>query len=75
MTPQRFRAWVLIVVRDVVIPLTGVFLSVYLPLADRFAVWQLPLIAGLFGVPLVGKDTSAEELPEPMPDTRPKPEL
>lgn len=53
MTPQRLRAYVLIVMRDIVPPLVGTFLSVYLPVTDQFAYWQLPLLAGLFGVPLV----------------------
>lgn len=76
MTPARLRAYVLIVMRDVLPPLTGVFLSVYLPLTHQFEVWQLPLLAGLFGVPLVGKDTTPP--PDdivPMPDRRPPPEL
>ncbi len=62
MSPQRLREYVLIVTRDVIPPLTGVFLSIYLPLTGQFDAWQLPLIAGLLGIPLVaprqGKDSS-----------------
>ncbi len=53
MAPDRLRAYVLIVTRDILPPLTGLFLSVYLPLAGQFSAWQLPLIAGLLGIPLV----------------------
>lgn len=52
-TPARLRAYVLIVMRDIVPPLTGVFLCVLLPVTHQFEYWQLPLLAGLFGVPLV----------------------
>lgn len=62
MTPERLRAYVLILTRDVAPPLTGVFLSIYLPLAGLFEAWQLPLLAGLFGVPLVAP-RSADEPP------------
>jgi hypothetical protein len=53
MTPERLRAYVLILTRDVVPPSAGTFLSIYLPLTGQFTSWQLPLLAGLFGVPLV----------------------
>ena len=53
MTPERLRAYVLIVTRDIAPPLAGLFLSIFLPLAGQFEAWQLPLIAGLFGIPLV----------------------
>ena len=53
MTPERLRQYVLVVTRDVLPPITGVFLAVYLPLAGEFSAWQLPLIAGLLGIPLV----------------------
>lgn len=53
LTPERLRAYVLILMRDVVPPITGVFLSVYLPVTGQFEAWQLPLVAGLFGIPLV----------------------
>lgn len=43
----------MIVMRDIVPPLTGVFLCVLLPVTHQFEYWQLPLLAGLFGVPLV----------------------
>lgn len=72
MSPARLRAYILIVMRDVLPPSTGTFLSVYLPLSHQFAYWQLPLLAGLFGVPLVGKDAAEE--PDPRPDIRPPPE-
>jgi hypothetical protein len=73
-TPARLRAYVLIVTRDIVPPIVGAFLSIYLPASHQFAYWQLPLLAGLFGVPLVAS-RGGEEDPEPMPDTRPKADL
>jgi hypothetical protein len=69
-TPQRVRAYVLIVMRDIIPPLVGAFLSVFLPLSHQFAYWQLPLLAGLFGVPLVAA-TREVEAPPQMADTRP----
>jgi hypothetical protein len=71
MSPERARAWVLIVVRDMVIPLSGVFLAILLPLTDRFEYWHLPLIAGMLGVPLVarGGDPPEVEMP-PLTDAR-----
>lgn len=66
MTPARLRAYVLIVVRDIVIPVSGVFLAVYLPVFGRFEYWHLPLIAGMLGVPLVarGGDPPEHEMPK-----------
>lgn len=52
-TPERIREWILLATRDILPPLTGVFFSVYLPVTGQFEAWQLPLIAGLFGIPLV----------------------
>lgn len=53
MSPDRLREYVLIATRDIIPPITGTFLSIYLPLAGQFSAWQLPLIAGLLGIPLV----------------------
>ncbi len=53
MSPERLRAYITILTRDLLPPSVGTFLSIYLPLAGAFEAWQLPLIAGLFGVPLV----------------------
>lgn len=61
MSPARLRAYVLIVIRDIVVPLAGVFLSIYLPVGGAFAPWQLPLLAGMIGVPLVGRGGDAPE--------------
>lgn len=72
MSPERLRAYILIVMRDVVPPLTAVFLCIFLPATHQFAYWQLPLLAGLFGVPLVGKDSAPTE--DDQEDTRPDPE-
>jgi hypothetical protein len=74
-TPARLRAYVLIVTRDIVPPIVGAFLTVYLPLTHQFAYWQLPLLAGLFGVPLVAASRDGETTPEPMPEARPEPEF
>lgn len=72
MSPARLRAYVLIVVRDIIIPVTGAFLATYLPLAHLFEPWQLPLIAGMLGTPLVARGGSPE--PDLRPDARPDPE-
>lgn len=61
MTPQRLRAYVLIVMRDIVIPGAGVFLSIYLPVSGTFQPWQLPLLAGMLGVPLVARGANGDE--------------
>lgn len=53
MTPESLRQWILLATRDVLPPVTGLFLAIYLPLAGQFEAWQLPLIAGLLGIPLV----------------------
>lgn len=55
MSPERLRAYVLVFIRDVIVPMAGVFLAVYLPVTGTFQPWQLPLIAGLCGVPLVAR--------------------
>jgi hypothetical protein len=52
-SPERLRAYILIVTRDIFPPLAGLFLSIYLPVSGQFEYWQLPLIAGAFGIPLV----------------------
>lgn len=72
MSPARLRAYVLIITRDVLPPIIGAFLCVYLPVTDEFEVWQLPLLAGLLMVPLVGKDGTSQL--EPRTDARPVPE-
>ena len=53
MTPERLSAYVTIFTRDLLPPMVGTFLAIYLPMSGAFEAWQLPLIAGLFGVPLV----------------------
>jgi len=76
MTPARLRAYVLIVVRDIVIPLAGVFLAIFLLVTDRGEYWHLPLIAGMLGVPLVarGGDPPEQEMPEINPPPEPAPQ-
>jgi hypothetical protein len=59
-SPERLRAYVLILTRDVIPPLSGLFWSIYLPISGQFEYWQLPLIAGAFGVPLVAPRESKE---------------
>lgn len=61
MTPARLRAYVLILMRDILIPLGGLALALILPLTDRFEYWHLPLIAGMLGVPLVARGGDAPE--------------
>lgn len=61
MSPDRLREYVLICTRDIFPPGAGIFLAIYLPVTHQFAAWQLPLIAGLLGLPVVwprgAKDT------------------
>lgn len=70
MSPDRLREYVLIITRDIAPVVTGMFLCIYLPTSGNFEPWQLPLLAGLFGVPLVaprghgdGDKPPPEELP------------
>lgn len=66
MTPQGLRAWATVIVRDILTPGAGLFLCVWLPLSGNWSPWQLPLLAGMLGVPLVARGT-AEQLPSPTP--------
>lgn len=50
-----FRLAVLVVMRDLLIPGGGLFLSIYLPISHTLAPWHLPLIAGMLGTPLVAR--------------------
>lgn len=72
MTPQRLRAYVLIVVRDILIPLGGLYLTITLTATHRFEPWHLPLVAGMMSVPLVSRGGSPE--PDMRGDDRPEPE-
>lgn len=51
----------LIAVRDVLIPIGGLFLAVYLPMSGSLQPWHLPLIAGMLGTPLVARGESPPE--------------
>lgn len=69
MTPELLRAYVLIVMRDLLIPGAGVFLAIWLPLSGAFQPWQIPFVLSLVGVPLVGRigqgsDDGSEDDPE-----------
>lgn len=55
---EVFRAWVLVLVRDAGIPAGGVYLTIWLAQHGLFEVWQLPLLAGMMMVPLVGRATN-----------------
>lgn len=74
MTPQRLRAYILIFMRDAIIPGAGVFLAIWLPLTDTFEPWHLPLLAGMLGVPLVGRGGDPPPDPRGPEDARPAPE-
>jgi hypothetical protein len=63
MTPVTARAWILIIMRDLVIPGAGVWMAIHAP-----PLYLLPLIAGMLSVPLVGRSGNPE------PDDRPDPE-
>lgn len=67
MTPERLRAYVLIVTRDLLPPVAGTFLTWYLPTHDLFEYWQLPLLAGLYGIPLVAPRPEAPPEPPQVP--------
>jgi hypothetical protein len=58
-----FRYGALIVVRDVLIPIGGMFLAIYLPLTNSLQPWHLPLIAGMLGTPLVARGANPPETP------------
>jgi hypothetical protein len=64
MTPPLLRAYVTILVRDIVIPLGGVYLTFYLARTHQFEVWQLPILAGMMMVPLVGRSDPPTKPPE-----------
>jgi hypothetical protein len=74
MSPARLRAYVLIAIRDFAIPAGGLFLCLYLPLAHIFQPWHLPLLAGMLGVPLVGRGGQPPPDPRGPEDARPEPE-
>lgn len=63
MSPQRLRAYVLVAVRDVLTPCTGLGLATYLSVTGLLEHWHLPLIAGLCGVPLAVRGASEKEDP------------
>jgi hypothetical protein len=58
MTPERLRAYVLIFTRDLLPPLVGAYLTIRW--WGTIEVWQLPLLAGLFGVPLVAPRSATD---------------
>jgi hypothetical protein len=49
----------------VLIPVAGVFLTVYLLVTRTMQPWHLPLIAGMLGTPLVARGA-----PAPVPEQR-----
>lgn len=65
MTPEVLRAYVLIITRDVLSPITGLGLSVYAYVSGVFEPWQIPFLLSLIGVPLVGRIGRASEPPPP----------
>lgn len=72
MSPTKLRAYVLILVRDVAIPIGGMGLTFYLVATKQFEFWQLPLLAGMMMVPLVGRGGDVEG--DVRPDRRPEAE-
>lgn len=67
MTPQGLREWATVIIRDIFTPGIGLVLSVLLPLTHNFQPWQLPLLAGMIGVPLVARGGVPGEQPVPPP--------
>jgi hypothetical protein len=67
MSPSLLRAYVTIVVRDVVIPIAGICLTFYLAHTHQLAYWHFPLLAGMLSVPLVARSDPPKP-PEPPKD-------
>lgn len=59
----RFAA--LILMRDFLIPVGGLFLAIYAPVTHSLQPWELPLIAGMLGTPLVARGASPPDVPRP----------
>ncbi len=53
MSPDRLRAYVTVLTRDVLPPLSGTGMLFYALITRTFEPWMLPLVAGLYGIPLV----------------------
>lgn len=60
MSPELLRAYVLIFMRDVLIPGGGLYLTIWLAQHGLFAYWQLPLLAGMMMVPLVSRASNGD---------------
>lgn len=52
MSPDRLRAYVLIITRDLVPCLVGAYLAIHLTATHQLEVWHGGLIATCFGIPL-----------------------
>jgi hypothetical protein len=55
MTPQGAREWISVLMRDLVIPGLGCYLTYRGYITGALEPWHLPLLAGLLGTPLVGR--------------------
>ncbi len=64
MSPERLRAYVVILTGDVA-PVVAGFLLILVPPGGTFEVWLLPLVAGAFGVPLVRPRTLEKDDTDP----------
>lgn len=49
------RYGVLILVRDILIPIGGLWIAIHGVSTGTLSPWHLPLIAGMLGTPLVGR--------------------
>ena len=67
MTPQRFQEWVIVAMRDLLIPGLGAYLTFKGYTSGALEPWHLPLLAGMMSTPLVGRAGVAKE-----PDLREK---
>jgi hypothetical protein len=69
MTPQLLREWITVLVRDLIIPVLGAFLTYRGYTEGSLLPWHLPLLAGMMSIPLVA------HLPRrAAPDHRPPPD-
>lgn len=60
MTPERLRAYVVILTGDVA-PVVAGFLLISAPPGGTFEVWMVPLVAAAFGVPLARPRANQED--------------
>lgn len=58
MSAEQLRGYVLVLVRDFLIPVGGLFVTIDLMLRGTLEPWHFPLLAGMLGTPLVARSAS-----------------